>query len=150
MEDRIDQLFSEWHRLGGAVLVRELVPPVSPRSPEEVLAESTDYCRQSGRLMWVALAWLIHNVDAIDETKLIEATKQHGDLSVLGVLCDAARQRHPHPTFDRLLAACKPNGQVEIFFHRVARSPLARRLTIEQPLDLFRRWNYLCAELRYI
>lgn len=150
MEDRIDLLFSEWHRLGGAVLVREFVPPASPRSPEEVLAESTAHCRQSGRLMWVVLAWLIRNVDAIDEAKLIEATMKRGDLSVLGVLCDAARQRHPHPKIDRLLAACQPNDQAEIFFHRVARSPLARRLTLEQPLDLFRRWNYWCAELQYL
>ena len=150
MEDRIDRLFSEWHGLDGAVLVRELVPPASPRAPEEVLAESTAYCRQSGRLMWVALAWLIRNVDAVDEAKLIEATRQRGDLSVLGVLCDAARQRQPHPKYDRLLAACNPNDQVEVFFHRVARSPLARRLTLEHPLDLFRQWNYWCAELQYL
>lgn len=150
MDDRLDLLFFEWHRLGGAVLVRDFAPPASLRSPEDVLADSTACCRDSGRLLWVALAWLIRNVDAINEVELIEATRQRGDLSVLGVLCDAACQRQPHPKYDRLLAACQPNDRVEVFFHRVARSPLARRLTLEQPLDLFRRWNYWCAELQYL
>lgn len=150
MGDRLDHLFQEWHRLGGAVLVAEVDPTVSVRSPEEVIAESTAYCRRSGRLTWVVLSWLVRHIEELNEQELIEATRKQGDLSVLGVLCDAAHLRNPHPKFHRIMAACKPNEREEPFFHRVARSPLARQLTRQNALDVFRRWNYLCAELRYL
>lgn len=150
MEDRIDRLFQEWHRLGGAVLLAEVDTGVSVRPPEEVIAESTACCRESGRLTWVVLDWLIRHIEEIDEQTLLQKTKECGDLSVLGVLCDAAYQRNPHPRFERLMRACVPSREVVPFFHRVARSPLASRLACENAVDVFRRWNFLCSELRYL
>ena len=150
MEDRIERLFQKWHKLGGAVLLKEEDQHVFVESPEEVIAESTAHCRDSGRLTWVVLDWLIRHVDEIDEEKLIEETKKQGDLSVLGVLCDAAHLRRPHPKFERIMTQCVPHERLEPFFHRVARSPLATRLTEENALEVFRRWNYLCNELRYL
>ncbi len=150
MVDRLERLFQEWHRLGGAVLVAKVDPTVRTRSAEQVIAESTAHCRESGRLTWIVLDWLIRHVDEIDEERLAQETRTSGDLSVLGVLCDAARQRRQHAKFERLIAVCAPSARVEPFFYRVARSPLALRLTRENALDLFRRWNYLCAELRYL
>ncbi len=150
MGDRLDCLFQEWHRLGGAVLLAEEDRAGPVRCPEEVIAESTAYCRESGRLTWVVLDWLIHHIEQVDEQKLLQETRKRGDLSVLGVLCDAARSRKRHPKFERIIAACKPHDKVEPFFHRVARSPLASRLARERALDVFRRWNYLCSELRYL
>jgi hypothetical protein len=117
--------------------------------PEEVIAESTTHCRESGRLTWVVLDWLIRHIEQIDEQKLLQATREGGDLSVLGVLCDTARQREPHPKFERIIAACVPHDKVEPFFYRVGRSRLASRLARENALDVFRRWNYLCSEVRY-
>ena len=55
MGDRIDDLFQEWYRLGGAVLLAEVDVAVRARGPEQVIAESTAYCRESGRLTWVTL-----------------------------------------------------------------------------------------------
>ena len=150
MGDPINRLFQEWHRLGGAVLLASTDPDTPVRPAEAVVAESTRYCRHSGRLTWVVLDWLIRNVDGIDERALLEQTREGGDLSVLGVLCDAARQRRPHPAFLRLMSACVPQPDLVPFFHRVAASPLALRLARENALDLFRRWNYLCSELRYL
>lgn len=150
MGDRIDRLFQEWHRLGAAVLLAEADTTVPARAPEDVIAESTLYCRESGRLTWVVLDWLIRHVEETDDQRLLQKTRQSGDLSVLGVLCDAAYQRNPHPRLDRLIRACVPHRELEPFFHRVARSPLALRLTRDHPLEIFRRWNYLCNELRYL
>ncbi|MFQ5855484.1 MAG: hypothetical protein ACE5LU_07585 [Anaerolineae bacterium] len=150
MGDQVDRLFQEWHRLGGAVLLVKVDHSVPARGPEEVIGESTAHCRESGRLTWVVLDWLIHHVEQIDETELLRQTRKRGDLSVLGVLCDAARLRNPHPKFERIMAACVPRDKVELFFDRVAGSPLATRLTRENALDVFRRWNYLCNELRYL
>ena len=150
MGDRLDQLFQEWHQLGGAVLLAEADATSLPRMPEEVIAESTTHCRESGRLTWVVLDWLIRHIEQVDEQKLLQETKERGDLSVLGVLCDAAHQRNPHPKFERIIGACVPNDKVEPFFYRVGRSQLAARLTRENALDVFRRWNYLCSEVRYL
>ncbi|MBI1922820.1 hypothetical protein HYR99_01075 [Candidatus Poribacteria bacterium] len=150
MEDRLDRLFQEWHRLGGAVLLAEMNTPLLARTPEEVIAESTTYCRDSGRLTWVVLDWLIHHVEQLNEDQLLQGTREWGDLSVLGVLCDAANLRNPHPKFEWMIRACVRHDRVEPFFHRVARSPLATRLTRENALEVFRRWNYLCSELRYL
>ena len=150
MADGLERLFQEWHRMGGAVLVAHADQAVLPRAPEEIIAESTAHCRESGRLTWVVLDGLIHHVEQIDELLLLQRVAERGDLSVLGVLCDAARVRKPHPKFERLIQGCTPHEEVVPFFHRVARSPLARRLTGENALLLFRRWNYLCSELRYL
>lgn len=150
MENRIDHLFQEWHHLGGAVLLAEVDDSVVARTPEEVIAESTAHCRESGRLTWIVLDWLIHHIEQLDEQTLLQETAENGDLSVLGVLCDAARWRNPHPKFERIIHNCAPHDTIELFFYRVARSPLASRLTQENALDVFRRWNYLCSELRYL
>ena len=150
MGDRLDHLFQEWHHLGGAVLLTEVDATLPARSPEEVIAESTAHCRESGRLTWVVLDWLIRHIEQIDEQKLLQETRMRGDLSVLGVLCDATRLRRPHPKLDRLIAVCAPHDRIEPFFYRVARSPLASRLVRENALDVFRRWNYLSSELRYL
>ena len=123
---------------------------VPVRLPEEVIAESTAHCRESGRLTWVVLDWLIRHIEKIDDQTLLQKTTECGDLSVLGVLCDAASQRCAHPRFERLVRACSPHREVEPFFRRVARSPLASRLARENALAVFRRWNYLCGELRYL
>ena len=150
MGDRIDYLFQEWHRLGGEVLLAKVEAGLPVRTPEQVIAESTAYCRESGRLTWVVLGWLVRHVEKVDEEKLLQTTRASGDLSVLGVLCDAARLRNPHPKFERIIRSCKAPEKVEPFFRRVAKSPLALKLTQERALEVFRRWNYLCDELRYL
>ena len=150
MGDPIEVLFQEWHQLGGAVLVAEKEWLPLTRSPEEVIAESTAYCRASSRLMWVVVDWLIGHIDQIDEKRLVEETLKQGDLSVLGVLGDIAHLRNPHPKFEKIMATCKPYPQMEPFFHRVARSRLATTLAQENGLEVFQRWNYWCQELRYL
>ena len=150
MEDRIELLFQEWHRLGGAVLLAEIDPAIVARHPEDVMAESTAYCRSSGRLTWIVLDWLLHHVSEIDERILLEQTIEHGDITVLGLLCDAAYQRDQNPKLEWLIHACHPNTVLEPFFLRVARSPLASRLARENSLEIFRRWNYYSNELRYL
>jgi len=150
MGSRIDELFQEWHRMGGAVLLREAKPFPDRRPPEDLIAESTAYCRSSGRLTWVLLDWLIQHIEEIDEKHLLRRTRELGDLSVLGVLCCAAHERRPHQKLAWLFQRCPPNDELVPFFHRVARSRLATRLAQDNALDVFRRWNYLCGELRYL
>jgi hypothetical protein len=150
MEDRLEQLFQEWHQLGGAVLLREAKRDFATRTVEEIVADSTSYCRYSGRLTWIVLDWLIRNIQKLDVERLLQATKEKGDLSVLGVLCDSAKMRNPDPRFERIIAGCAPHSKLEVFFHRVARSPFATKLTRENALEVFSRWNYLCSELRYL
>ncbi len=150
MGDQLDYLFQEWHRLGGAVLLAEVVPTSPARSPEAVIAESTAYCRDSGRLTWVVLDWLIRHVEQLSEDQLLKETKERGDLSVLGVLCDVAHLQNPNPKFNQIARVCTRHNSLEPFFHRVAKSPLAVRLTQENALEVFLKWNYLCNELRYL
>ena len=150
MGNRLDRLFQEWHQLDGAVLLARVGPTLPVRSAEEVIAESTAHCRESGRLTWVVLDWLIHHIEQVDERRLLEETREKGDLSVLGVLCDAAHLRNPHPKFERVIDACVQHDRIEPFFHRVARSPLASSLARQNAVSVFRRWNYLCSELRYL
>ena len=150
MADRLTALFAEWYLLGGAVLLADDPADMIPRSPEQVIAESTAYCRDSGRLTWVVLDWLQRHIETVNVARLMREMQRGGDLAVLGVLCDAARQRQPHPKFEAIIRACAPAERVEPFFRRVARSPLALHLTRENPLELFLRWNYLCNELRYL
>lgn len=155
MGDRIDLLFQEWYRLGGAVLLAEVDAAVQARRPEQVIAESTAYCRESGRLTWITLDWLIRHIEQVDAETLLQETRKTGDLSVLGVLCDAARLQNPHPKFEQLIPTLQQardgaHTKVEPFFRRVACSRLAMAQTQENALDIFRRWNYLCSELRYL
>lgn len=150
MADPLDLLFQEWAQIGGAALVAEAILDLPQRQPEQILADSTAHCRKSGRLTWVVLGWLTHHVDDIDENFLWRETTRMGDPSVLGVLCDAALLRIDHPRLRSLAARCTPPPRVEPFFHRVARSRLALKLTEENALEVFRKWNFLCAELRYL
>ena len=150
MGDRIDDLFQEWYWLGGAVLLAEVNSAPPTRSAEQIIAESTTYCRESGRLTWVVLDWLIRHSEQIDVAALLRETDRMGDSSVLGVLCDAAHLRKPDPKFERIIHRCRPASEVQPFFRRVARSRLALAQTRANALDVFRRWNYLCNELRYL
>jgi len=72
--------------------------------------------------------------------------EQRAIAHILGLLCDAANLRRPHPKFERTMRACQPTEKVEPFFHRVARSRLALTLTQQNALEVFWRWNYLCSE----
>jgi hypothetical protein len=63
------------------------------RKKEEVIAESTAHCRESGRLTWVVLDWLIHHIEQVDEQKLLQETRERGDLSVL-VACSSSCARN--------------------------------------------------------
>jgi len=128
----------------------EIDPNISARQPEDVIAESTAYCRQSGRLTWVVLDWLINNIAEIDERELLEKTEEFGDFSVLGVICGGANQQQPDMKFTWLMRACQPHEELEPFFLRVAGSPLASQLARENNLELFKRWNYYSNELRYL
>lgn len=150
MEDRINSLFQEWHQLGGAALVAEVKPVEDSRRPEIVIAESTAHCRDSGRLTWIVLDWLIRHIDRIDEEILIDETRRMGDLSVLGILCDAAQRRISHVKFEKILKNCVKHKKLELFFHRVAKSRLASRLARKNAIEIFLRWNYISNELRYL
>jgi hypothetical protein len=150
MDAVMDRLFAEWHRFGAPVLLAEAPGTIAERNPEALIGESTAHCRDSGRLTWIVLAWLIDHAGEIDGPELVAATRSAGDLSVLGLLCDAARQRRPHPTFDQAVAASRPNARLEPFFHRVAKSALATRIAQENPVAVFLRWNYLSSELQYL
>jgi hypothetical protein len=146
----IDRLFQEWHQLGGAILLAEKSTVELTRSPEAIIAESTAYCRASSRLMWIVVEWLIGHIDQLDEQRLIDASRQYGDLGVLGVVCNVAYLKNPHPKFEQIMAACVPQVDIEPFFYRVAQSPLATQLAQQEGLDVFRKWNYWCREIRYL
>ena len=151
MEDKLNQLFQAWHKLGAAVLVAQ-----SPDSqmdvptPEKLIAESTAYCRHSSRLAWVVLDWLIKNKDKINVAVLMNETKKSGNLAVLGLLANAACEFEPDEIFDSIMKGCAPNRQPDFFFYRVKNSKLASRLTMENPLPVFQKWNFWCNELRYL
>ena len=149
MEDRLDHLFQEWHLLGGGVLLA-CVRPLPTRSAEEVIAESTACCRASGRLTWVVLDWLVHHIKAIDVDALLSHTLKQGDSAVLGLLADAANQHRPNTKFVDIMKNCMPAPELMPFFFRVAKSPLATQLAQENSIEIFRRWNYLCSELRFL
>lgn len=149
MERELDTLFQECHRLGGNVLLQQVDNSLPVRSPEQVIASSTKCCRESSRLMWVLLGWLVEHIDQINVELLLRETRANGDLSVLGVVCDAAYQKNPNPRFIQIMTRCVKPVQVEPFFKRVASSRLALELVRQHPLDVFLRWNYLSNELSY-
>lgn len=150
MESILDKLFFEWHHLGAAVLVLRQDDTCTNRKPEEVIAKSTNWCRHSSRLTWIIIDWLIKNIDELDESYLLDMTKATGNLSVLGLLCDAAKQKNTDPKFEHIIKACPPNKDFEIFFHRVAKSKLASRFAKENAIPLFKKWNFISNELRYL
>ncbi|MFQ5615354.1 MAG: hypothetical protein ACE5GO_02710 [Anaerolineales bacterium] len=150
MGDRINHLFQEWGQLGAPVLFATAQESLPPRSLETIFAESIAYCRASGRLTWVVLDSLMRFIEEINVETLLRETRKFGNVSVLGLLSEAADQRSPHPKFKQIMRACSPNNELIPFFHRVAKSPLATRLARENGLALFRKWNYLSNELRYL
>lgn len=149
MERELDILFQEWHRLGGNVLLQQADDTLPVRSAEQVIASSTKYCRESSRLMWVLLGWLVEHIDEIDVELLLKETRANGELSVLGLVCDAAYQKKPDPRFIKVMTQCAKPTHIEPFFKRVAKSRLALELVRQHPLDVFLRWNYLSNELSY-
>ncbi len=94
------------------------------------------YCRYSGRLTWVLIDWIIRNTDKINIDRLLQITAKSGNITVLGLISDLAKQK-------------QGNAKLE-FFHRVSQSKLATRLTIEQNLPIYDKWNFYCNELRYL
>lgn len=149
MEHQLESLFQEWHRLGGNVLVQQVDTTLPARDAEQVIASSTRYCRDSSRLMWVVLGWFVDHVDQIEVEQLLNETRTSGELSVLGLLCDAAYLKNPNPKFIQIMMQCVKPPQLEPFFTRVAKSRLALKLASENPIDVFLRWNYLSNELSY-
>lgn len=150
MAGRLDDLFGDWHRLGGAVLIANAPEHGKPASPERLVAESTAHCRNSSRLMWVVLDWLVRHADQLDADRVLELTREHGDLAVLGLLCDMALERDDSRVLRHVRASCKPHPRREIFFHRVSHSPLASSLAKERPLEIYQRWNFLGRELEQL
>ncbi|MCD4785243.1 MAG: hypothetical protein K8T10_15610 [Candidatus Eremiobacteraeota bacterium] len=150
MGNAIDRLFNEWNQLGGSVLLDSYELIAVEREQEQVIAESTSYCRRSGRLTWIMLDWLIRNVDDINEKKLLQEAKKLGDLSVLGLICDIAYTRNSDKKFSEITQNCSKNTKMEIFFHRVAKSAIAEKITRENALDIFKKWNFLCNEIRFL
>jgi len=53
----------------------------------------------------------------------MQKTKEKGDLSVLGLLCDLVMSRDSNPKFELMINGHRSNHKLEVFFHRVARSP---------------------------
>ncbi len=149
MEDKLDILFQHWNKFDGKVLVPE-IKPTDNITIENLIAETTKYCRYSGRLTWILIDWIIRNIDNINIEKLIKATTETGDSTVLGLISDIANQKYIHTKFDYIIKSSKPNDKKEIFFYRVAKSKLASKITIEQSIPIYDKWNYYCNELRYL
>jgi len=71
-------------------------------------------------------------------------------LAVLGLLADAAFEVAKKDFFKRIAAMCKPAEEKDFFFSRVKESPLASKLTLQNPLPIFLKWNFYSNELRYL
>jgi len=151
MEHQLNQLFQYWQQFGAAVLIAKSEPATEEAfSAEQLIAESTRYCRHSGRLTWVVLDWMLKNRGRINPAPLLKATRETGDLAVLGLLANAANEQSPDAIFEKIMKGCKPNPAPDFFFFRIKNSKLASRLTMENPLPLFQNWNFWCNELRYL
>jgi len=149
MEDKLNILFQHWNKKDSKTLVAKSID-VQGIAIEKLIAETTNYCRHSGRLMWILLDFLIRNIDMIDIVELINLTKKQGDMSVLGLVADMAREKRDDIKFDQIIAESQPNPTKEIFFHRVAKSKFASKITMQEPLPIYEKWNYYCNELRYL
>jgi len=149
MEDRLDMLFQYWNKFDSKVLVSEL-KQANEIDIESLIAETTKYCRYSGRLTWILVDWIIRNIDEINVGKLLEVTSINGDITVLGLISDLANQKRENANFEYLIKSSKPNEKKEVFFYRVSKSKLASRLTIEQNLPIYDKWNFYCNEIRYL
>jgi hypothetical protein len=87
-------VLNELHQIGGAVLLKEKKKNLVARSPEEIIAESTAYCRSSGRLMWVVLDWLIRNIQKVE----VEAWQIRRFRLSQGICTTGRSTSTPHPT----------------------------------------------------
>ncbi len=151
MEEKLNRLFQQWQRLGGAVLVLHTETATGePPAAEALIADSTRYCRHSGRLTWVVLDWLLKNKASVNVPALLRATNAMGDGAVLGLLANAAHAQTLDTVFEAIMAGCTPNVEQDFFFVRIKNSRLASRLTMESPLPIFMKWNFWCNELRYL
>jgi hypothetical protein len=149
MEDKLDTLFQYWNRLDSKVLVSE-VKQVGTMEIENLIAETTNYCRYSGRLTWVLIDWIIRNIDKLNTEKVLQVTESIGDVTVLGLISDIAKQKRANTKLEYFINSSKPNNKKEVFFYRVAQSKLATKLTIEQSLPIYDKWNFYCNEVRYL
>lgn len=149
MEDKLDILFQYWNKFDSKVLVLE-VKETDTIDIENLVAETTKYCRYSGRLTWILIDWIIRNIDKINIEKLLQITLKNGNITVLGLISDLAKQKQNNIKFEYIIKSSKPNEKKEIFFYRVAQSKLATKLTIEQNLPIYDKWNFYCNELRYL
>jgi len=149
MEDKLNILFQHWNKKDSKALVAKSYD-VEDINIEKLIVETTNYCRHSGRLMWVLLDFLIRNLDMIDIIELINLTKKQGDMSVLGLVADMAREKRNDIKFDQIIAESQPNPTKEIFFYRVAKSKFASKITMQETLPIYAKWNYYCNELRYL
>jgi len=149
MEDKLDILFQYWNKFDSKVLVSES-KQTDTIDIENLIAETTMYCRYSGRLTWVLIDWIIRNTDKINIDRLLQITAKSGNITVLGLISDLAKQKQGNAKLEYIIKASKPNDKKEVFFHRVSQSKLATRLTIEQNLPIYDKWNFYCNELRYL
>jgi len=149
MEDKLDILFQYWNKFDSKVLV-SVVKQTDTIDIENLIAETTKYCRYSGRLTWILIDWVIRNIDKINIDKLLQITAKNGDITVLGLISDLAKQKRNNINLEYIIKASKPNDKKEVFFYRVSQSKLATRLTIEQNLPIYDKWNFYCNELRYL
>jgi len=149
MENNLDNIFQHWNNYDSKVLIAEK-KTTEKIDIEHLIALSTKYCRYSGRLTWILVDWLVRNIKKLNVLKLIDLTKQIGDITVLGLIADLAKQKYNDINFDYIIKSSKPNDKKEIFFYRVAKSKLATKLTIEQTLPIYEKWNFYCNEIRYL
>jgi len=149
MEDKLNELFQYWNKFDSKVLISE-VKQTESIDIEHLIAESIKYCRYSGRLTWILIDWIIRNIDKVNIDKLLQITAKNGDITVLGLVSDLAKQKRNDVKLEYLIKASKPNDKKEVFFYRVSQSKLATRLTIEQNLPIYDKWNFYCNELRYL
>jgi len=149
MEDKLDTLFQYWNKFDSKVLVSE-IKQTNTIEIENLIAETTKYCRYSGRLTWILVDWIIRNIDKINIDNLLQITANYGDITVLGLISDLAKQKRENLNLEYIIKSSKPNEKKEIFFYRVSQSKLATRLTIEQNLPIYDKWNFYCNELRYL
>jgi len=149
MENKLNILFQHWNEKDSKALVAKSYD-VEYITIEKLVAETTNYCRHSGRLMWILLDFLIRNIDTVDILELINLTKKEGEMSVLGLVADMAREKRNDVRFDQIINESQPNPTKEIFFHRVAKSKFASKITMQETLPIYEKWNYYCNELRYL
>lgn len=149
MENRIDMLFQHWYDFDAEVFVAEKIG-MEKIALETLVAESTLFCRDCSRLLWVTIDGLSKNIEKVNIAKVIVQTQEKGDLSVLGVIADACYQHSLNPIYLKISHKCPKNKEKQIFFYRIAKSKMAAQITLQNPLPLFLKWNFYCNELRYL